>query len=682
MAQQQAVLIGGTGYQYGDTDFLEYSERLYLGITQRLREGPVGVDSPPVAVGTRARSRQAGLPGRGHHPRGHRPEGRAPGHAVRPADDRLRRSRPRAGPVRGLPRPRPAETVDSGPGETLGLETHDLVDLATRTEAQTKASGAGSFGLPTLASWRKGDDGVAVQPGAPALPKQLENVTVPDRVLRGVGFRGGDYTDTPGLLPLTGAPAIEGSTTKTTFESPAFWPQRIITPNYFGALGESGRTSLVLTPAQYRNDPASTENARTNVERSFTDLDLRLYYSGESSTRYGTNQPALATAPAIGEVTAVSNGELVKFSARVTGDPSAGVQEVWVTWTGTGNDSGHGHWKSIDLAQSADDSTLWTAVRELEPGQTYQGMRFLVQAANGVGSVGMDTGTGDGYPVVLGDVAAPKGALALLKGTPDSDSPLGIRAKVTDEDTGSPLPGRTVTFTVTNDQGELLSQVASVTSSDGTAVAQFAGAPPAGLLNVRADLYGLGGELVATELTQVEIKGRSLSVDQPWLATRAGTDFPDLTATLLDEDGLPVVGVLVNFKLPSSGAGATFPDGSREVAVRTDALGHATAPTMTATSTVGSFQVLVSAFLARTGVSVPMASQYAFTPFEAPVDNNATLTRSPNANTPVAAAALLFDGSRLSDGGRRQPGQEQQGPAPVQGERGRPVVAQDRGCQL
>ena len=64
----------------------------------------------------------------------------------------------------------------------------------------------------------------------------------------------------------------------------------------------------MLTPAQYRNDPASTENAPTNIERAFTDLDLRLYYSGESSTSYGTNQPALATAPAIGEVTAVSNG--------------------------------------------------------------------------------------------------------------------------------------------------------------------------------------------------------------------------------------------------------------------------------------------------------------------------------------------------------------------------------------
>ena len=40
MAQQHAVLIGGTGYQYGDTDFLEYSERLYLDLARRLREGP------------------------------------------------------------------------------------------------------------------------------------------------------------------------------------------------------------------------------------------------------------------------------------------------------------------------------------------------------------------------------------------------------------------------------------------------------------------------------------------------------------------------------------------------------------------------------------------------------------------------------------------------------------------
>ena len=51
MAQQHALLIGGTGYQYGDTDFLEYSERLYLGIATRLREG-TGRLTAAVAVGS------------------------------------------------------------------------------------------------------------------------------------------------------------------------------------------------------------------------------------------------------------------------------------------------------------------------------------------------------------------------------------------------------------------------------------------------------------------------------------------------------------------------------------------------------------------------------------------------------------------------------------------------------
>ena len=38
-ARKRATLIAGTGYQYGDTDFLEYSERLYRDFARRLRAG-------------------------------------------------------------------------------------------------------------------------------------------------------------------------------------------------------------------------------------------------------------------------------------------------------------------------------------------------------------------------------------------------------------------------------------------------------------------------------------------------------------------------------------------------------------------------------------------------------------------------------------------------------------------
>src|SRR5690606_20716490 len=45
-AQKGATFIAGTGYQYGDGEYIEYSERLYLDFARRLRTG-----SGPVSVG-------------------------------------------------------------------------------------------------------------------------------------------------------------------------------------------------------------------------------------------------------------------------------------------------------------------------------------------------------------------------------------------------------------------------------------------------------------------------------------------------------------------------------------------------------------------------------------------------------------------------------------------------------
>src|SRR4029453_2741171 len=47
-ASKKATLIAGTGYQYGDTDFLEYSERIYSNFARQLRAGAAGTS---VAIG-------------------------------------------------------------------------------------------------------------------------------------------------------------------------------------------------------------------------------------------------------------------------------------------------------------------------------------------------------------------------------------------------------------------------------------------------------------------------------------------------------------------------------------------------------------------------------------------------------------------------------------------------------
>ena len=100
-ASRRATLIAGTGYQYGDTDFLEYSERLYTGFAHGAARR-----HRPGRRRRRARGRQAGLP-RGHAAAARHPhQGAARGDALRPADA------PRRPP--GRPRDAARRRVDRG----------------------------------------------------------------------------------------------------------------------------------------------------------------------------------------------------------------------------------------------------------------------------------------------------------------------------------------------------------------------------------------------------------------------------------------------------------------------------------------------------------------------------------------------------------------------------------------
>ena len=306
MAQQGALLVGGTGYQYGDTDFLEYSERLYLELARRLHEAP---DTGPIAVGKAlVQAKQDylaglttvsgidqkallqatlyGLPMTGFDAPGRNPIGDEAGGVV----------------------PTGASTV---PGSLLGLRVADK-DYGTVSDPDSKTLDGAEL------TWLDGHDGVVVQPGAPALPKQIEDVSVDGAVLRGIGFRKGAYHDDSGIFPLTGAPAIEGSTPNSTFESDFFFPQSLTTANYFGTLGSSGRTSLILTPAQYRTDNPTDPDLPTNTVRAYSSMGVRLFYTGPDS------EPALTAPPAIDEARGTVAGGTVTFTARVTGNPVGG----------------------------------------------------------------------------------------------------------------------------------------------------------------------------------------------------------------------------------------------------------------------------------------------------------------------------------------------------------------------
>jgi hypothetical protein len=435
-AQKRSILIAGTGYQYGDTDFLEYSERLYRDFARELRAGAAGTS---VSVGealVRAKlTYLATTPDiRGIHEKALLEAtlfGLPMFGVVMPAG---RGATPGTGATI-TPTP-----VVTGPAGTLGLAEADLHLTPTLTPQQLSLKNPPYDAIPgtsTIAKWLSGPNGVVTNPAEPALPLVARNVTSTNGslVLRGVGFRGGTYTDTGGIVPLTGAPTTELRGVHAPFVSPVFYPMRLWTPNYFGALGGLGGTNLLVTPVQHKTDNPSLG---TSIQRAYTALDMKLFYSGNLTSA------ALSDAPTIVDVQ-TQTGSGVTFTAQVVGDPKAAIHGVWVTYTG-----GTGTWASLDLAQCIEplplacttaDSRLWAGRLASPPTN----MLFVVQAVNGLGLVSFDDNRGAYFAV--GGAVAPTDTTLTLVSPPTSGTFGDARQVVADLKNGATgIAGKFVTI--------------------------------------------------------------------------------------------------------------------------------------------------------------------------------------------------------------------------------------------
>jgi hypothetical protein len=459
-ASKGATLIAGTGYQYGDTDFIEYSERLYLAFSEELRAG-----TGPVAIGQAlAAAKQTYL----METQELRPlheksllQATLFGLPMLKIDMPAGRGNPSGDPsVVGSTTP-----FTSNPGQTLGLTYADLTiepDL-TLVDQQLDIVGT-SVPSSVTASYLSGSDGVVVNPAEPVLPLESLNVGVADTVLRGVGFRGGEFTDLPNILPLTGAATTEIRGVHPPFVSSVFYPMQPYQVNYFGQLveGMSGAVQLNVTPAQFLSDNAAS---LTGTLRRFDVLDFRLYYSDYIAQSQVTgNVPALAAPPAITQVNAFLGEDSVTFQARVTGDVAAGIQEVWVTYTGSGAMAGL--WQSIDLVQSANDSTVWTATLPLN-GIPADEVRFMVQAANGVGLVSAATNWGayySGAGTAEGDLLE---TAVTLQSPPTSgaySTEISVSAQLTAD--GEPVANQFLSFRVGPQTRTVLTDESGVATTD------------------------------------------------------------------------------------------------------------------------------------------------------------------------------------------------------------------------
>ena len=456
-AQKQATLIAGTGYQYGDTNFLAYSEQLYADFSHALRLG-----SGPVSVGNALVQAEQTYLDATTNPQGIDMKSLLeatlyglPMMSVNMPDGRIPAPTSSPGPA--------ATPFTTNPGAALGLSSADLTltpPLTTHTIQLESPSGT-QTNVPS-ATYLSGPDGVDTSPAAPTLPLSITDVgNGSGNVLRGIGFLGGSYSDTTAITPLTGAPATELSGVHTTFASSAFYPARMWTVNYFsglsGASSDPTDAHLMLTPVQYKSD---APGSLTDDQRTFSSVTTRLFYSANTKT-YGSNTPSLAAPPTIARVDASANtaAGTVTFTAHVVGDPSAGIQQVWVTYMGVDP----GKWESLFLAQDPPasttcgqgDSACWTGTLTGLSASQINALQFVVQAVNGVGLVSLDDNQGNYYqpgripPALQSSNAALTPTAVALDSPPATaayDATVSLSATLTAG--GQPLPNEPVGFSI------------------------------------------------------------------------------------------------------------------------------------------------------------------------------------------------------------------------------------------
>jgi hypothetical protein len=388
-----AGYVSATGYAYGDTELTEYGERLFLLMAQQLRtgSGPVSVGQALVKAKKQYLAEMPQLTGIDQKTLVEMTLYGLPMMKVDMPGARL--TPPAENSIVSITSP-----VDGGPGASFGLSSSD-VTLNPVVTPHTKALQNLSNNSLVTTTYLSGVNGVVANPFEPIYPKELYNVSANNSELRGVALRGGSYTDQSGIVPLTSAPTTETSTAHLSYNTNVFYPTQTWASNYYDTIS-GGNTRLITFPAQFQS---SAPSAIDGTLRKFDQLDLQLYYLPanwtNASSPAATKAAAVSGAPVILGASGVENGNAITFSVNAAAEGSAGVQAVWVLYTGKAGSSYHGTWAPLDLTQSTNDPTRWEGTLTLQPGANAQDLLFMVQAVGGAGLTTLATNLGAYYSI-------------------------------------------------------------------------------------------------------------------------------------------------------------------------------------------------------------------------------------------------------------------------------------------
>jgi hypothetical protein len=542
-----AGYISATGYAYGDTELTSYGERLFVLMAQQLRTG-----SGPVAIGKAVMEAKRqylaetpqltgidlktitemtlyGLP---------MMKVDMPGARIQTQTDAS---------IVGATDP-----VNGGPGASVGLKSAAVTLNPIHTDLHTKTLENLSDNSSVTTTYLSGEDGVVANPFEPIYPKEIHNVSANGQVLRGVALRGGSYADNDSVIPLTSSPTTETSTAHLSYSTDVFYPTQTWMANYFDTLA-GGSTNLMVIPAQFRS---RAPGAIDGTLRTFTNLSFQLYYLPGNWASAGspeTKAAAVSASPSIQGASATENSSnnSVTFHVNATADGSAGVQAVWVLYTGVNGSSYHGTWAPLDLVRDANDPTLWQGTLNLQAGESAQNVLFMVQAVGGAGLTTLATNLGAYYsvkPQTATPPPPPAGTIVTLQGPASGtylkDSSFTISLQ---KASGGSLGGQLVTLNIGGQQ------VSGITNASGNVTLTIRPVIRPGDYTAQASFRGNASYLASNAVQAFALnKDRTTLTVTPASATIPVDQATPFVGTVRDSSGNVLSGKSVFFVVHNS----------------------------------------------------------------------------------------------------------------------------------
>ena len=366
--QAGGVLVANTGFGYGDSEAVAYSERLAGAVADLLASGDVTAG-------------QALLYGK--H--------RFAGETLARNDFDAKASEQLT--FYGLPTYRVGSVgaearsaVHRGPAVLgRGPATAFPARVVVESRAARVDTENGSF-------WAEPGSAPASVAGRPLQPVAGQDVTSPLGRAHGALLTGLTSHDIPGVTPKVAAPTIDRAA-----QEPAREPGDVVFPQSLATITTSADTDGLSDRLLVATGRFTGNGGATGTQRLFDRVEVEVLRSSSADF----------TPPRIVAVSGIVEGGEVGFAAETSGADVARASVLFQEGT-------DGAWRRVDLAPAGDGR--WTTRVALSTAAT-EVSEFIVQAADAAGNVGSATGKGAGNQARAVPPPSPGAATVLLEGS-------------------------------------------------------------------------------------------------------------------------------------------------------------------------------------------------------------------------------------------------------------------------